>query len=56
LCLLIYYFLVLIAIYVIVRFHTDLTWNPSYFYFPLFLMPPMIVVVLLALIFIGIIG
>ena len=56
LCLLIYYLLVLIAIYLIVRFHAKLTWNHSYLYFPFFLMPPMIVVVILALILIGLMG
>lgn len=56
LCLLIYYFAVLIAIYLIVRFHAKLTWNPSYFYFPFFLMPPMIIIVILALILIGLMG
>ena len=56
LCLLIYYFLVLIAIFVIVSMNKKLAWEPSYAYFPFFLMPPMIVVVLLALIFIGILG
>ena len=56
LCLLIYYFLVLIAIFIIVSMHKKLAWEPSYVYFPFFLMPPMIVVVLLTLIFIGILG
>lgn len=48
LLLLIYYALILLIIYLVVCFQPSfLTWDITYIYFPLFLMPPIIVLIIL---------
>lgn len=54
--LLIYYAVILLVIYLFTRFQLNIPWDMTYLYFPLFLMPPIIVVVLLFYILLEAVG
>lgn len=57
LCLLIYYALIFLVIYLVVCFQPRfLVWDLTYIYFPFFLMPPLIVVIILFYFLLHVIG